>query len=39
LPSSQGSPVAIEDSHAMWVFKISNNCGQTFYIARPFFFI
>ena len=38
LPSSQGSSVAIEDSHAIWVFKISNNGGQTFYIAHPFLF-
>ncbi len=31
LPSSQGSPVAIEESHAIREFKIYNNGGPSFY--------
>ena len=38
LPSLQGSPVAIEESHAVRDFKISNNGGQTFYNAHPLLF-
>ena len=43
LPLSQGSPVAIEESHAVRDFKICNNGGQTHnggqtsHIAYPLF--